>query len=463
MDAAGDVVALWTRRTSGGGDYHVESADKAAGAAQFAQWETRSTPPGNSPCNIDVRMSPDGRATAMWDYADLGNALVNYVAYADRSAPFATGAWSTSQAKLAENSGQPLLAIDEAGNSGVIWVAGGQIVSAVRTGLGGFSPPRPLSGATSAFGRRVKAVAAGPNGDAITAFISTSNNLEAVFAARRRAGDEFGGVTPLSAPAAGGAAISFEGPEVALDDQGNAFVVWERFVAGAGTSSAQFAAFDPVPPVLTAADVPASATAGQAVAMAAAATDRMAGPALRFDFGDGSGAAGAAVQHAYAQPGPYTVTVTATDAAGNASSAQRAVDVVPAPPGPGPTVIVRDPAGRKIVLATVSMRWNRRSNGRTRLVRLFVEGLAGPERVKLGCKGKGCRRQANRTIAKHGRRLNLTRFVKGMTLHPKARLSVVMTRPGFVGRTVTYTMIKGRDPRKTIRCRAPGAKKTTAC
>ena len=38
-----------------------------------------------------------------------------------------------------------------------------------------------------------------------------------------------------------------------------------------------------------------------------------------------------------------------------------------------------------------------------------------------------------------------------------------MTRPGYVARTVTYTMVKLRDPRKSIRCRAPGAKKTTAC
>ena len=226
-------------------------------------------------------------------------------------------------------------------------------------------------------------------------------------------------MTPLSASAAGGADIRFEGPDVALDDQGNAFAVWERLVTDTDTSSAQVAAYDPVPPVLTAADVPASATAGQAAAMSAAAIDRMGSPALRFDFGDGSGAGGAAVQHAYAEPGTYTVTVTATDAAGNATSAQRPLQVVPAPPRPGPVVVVRDPTVRRIVLATVSMRWNRRSNGRTRLVRLFVDGLAGPETVKLACKGN-CRKKANRTIAKHGRKLDLTKFVKGMTLRPKA-------------------------------------------
>jgi hypothetical protein len=471
MDAAGNVVALWTRRTSGGGDYHVESAVKAAGAAQFAAFETRSTPAGNSPCNIDLRMAPDGRATAMWDYNDIASPAVRYVAFADRSGPFASGAWSAPETRLANDAGQPLLAIDEAGNSGAVWVAGGQIVSAVRTGLGGFSPARPLSGATGAAGRRVKAVAAGANGDAITTFVSTSNNLEAVFAARRRAGAEFGEVTPLSAASAGGATIRFEGPDVALDDQGNAFAVWERHVGGADTSSAQVVAYDPVAPVLTGATVPAEATAGRAVAMSAAASDRMATPALRFDFGDGSGAGGTAVQHAYAEPGTYTVTVTATDAAGNAASTQRAVQVAPASPGqgpgpgpgPGPTIINRGPTGRKIVLATVSMRWNRLGNGRTQVVRLRVEALVGPETVKLACKGKGCRKRATRTVKKHGRRLDLTKHVKGMTLRPKARLTIAITRAGFIGRTVTYTMVKRRDPKKTIRCRAPGAKKPTRC
>ena len=255
-----------------------------------------------------------------------------YVAFADRSAPFATGAWSTSQAKLAENSGQPLLAIDEAGNSGVIWVAGGQIVSAVRTGLGGFSPPRPLSGATDAFGRRVKAVAAGANGDAITTFVSTSNNLEAVFAARRRAGAEFGEVTPLSAPRGRRRRDPVRGAQRGARRPGQRVRRLGAPVTDVDTSSAQVAAYDPVPPVITDATVPAAATAGSPVAMSAAASDRMASPALRFDFGDGSGAGGGAVQHVYAEPGAYTVTVTATDAAGNAASAQRRVEVAPAPP-----------------------------------------------------------------------------------------------------------------------------------
>ena len=51
----------------------------------------------------------------------------------------------------------------------------------------------------------------------------------------------------------------------------------------------------------------------------------------------------------------------------------------------------------------------------------------------------------------------------GMVLKPKAMLSITASRTAFITRTIGYTMIKHKDPRKTTRCLAPGAKKTTAC
>lgn len=225
-----------------------------------------------------------------------------------------------------------------------------------------------------------------------------------------------------------------------------------------------------MPPAFTAATVPDTATAGQAVGMSAAASDRMSSPALRFDFGDGSGANGSAVQHVYAAAGSYTVTITATDDGGNASTATRVIQVaaaaapLAAAPAPAPPAVnTPGPTGRQVVRATVALSWDRLGNGRTRLRKLVIEALAGPETVKLACKGQGCRKTANRTITKHGLTLNLTRYVKGMTLRPKTRLTIDVTRPGFVARTIDYTMVNKRDPKKFTRCLAPDAKKTTAC
>jgi hypothetical protein len=50
-----------------------------------------------------------------------------------------------------------------------------------------------------------------------------------------------------------------------------------------------------------------------------------------------------------------------------------------------------------------------------------------------------------------------------MELKPKAVLSLRATRKGYITRTISYTMVKHKDPRKTTRCRAPGAKKAKSC
>ncbi len=451
MDSAGDIALLWTRRTSMNGDFHVESAVKAAGAAAFQPFETRSSLTGEALCNTSIQMTPDGRVTAIWDHRD--GAAPSYVAFADRGAPFATGAWApfTRLSNPAVSSSEPTLALDAAGNAGAIWLAGGQIVSAFRTAGGAFSAPKPLSGATTLKG---EAVAASPNGDMMAAYVGASNGNDAIFSARRRTGTEFGDVLGVAATPPGGAVAQLDSPRIALDDQGNAFAVWQRTAGGATT--AQVSAFDPVPPAITAASVPGSAFSGVPVTMSAAAADRMSAPALRFDFGDGSSADGGAVEHIYGQPGDYTVTVTATDAAGNASSTTRPVHV-----GQGP--ILGGNHGPNRVLAAASASWDRLRNGRTRMKTLVVNELAGPEVVKLVCKGKGCRRRASRTVRKHARSVSFTKQVRGMTLRPKATLTVTVTRPGFVSRVIAYTMVNKRDPKKTTRCRAPGAKRLGSC
>jgi hypothetical protein len=292
-------------------------------------------------------------------------------------------------------------------------------------------------------------------------FISEINGNDAVFAARRRAGTGFGDVGPVAATALGGPTVTFEQPDVALDGEGNGFAVWQR--RAGTTSTAQVAAFDPVAPAITAADVPATATAGQPVTMTAAATDRMSRPALRFDFGDGSGAEGDTAQHAYAAPGNYTVTVTASDAAGNRSTTARAIQVAPAPVAPfvagGPT----GPTGPLSLTATAGASWDRLRNGRTRMKTLRVEGLTGPEVVQLKCQGKGCRKPAKRTVRRHGRAVNFTQQVKGMVLRPGAKLTVTVTRAGHIGRVFSYTMVRRKDPKKQTRCQSPGAKRLAAC
>ncbi len=327
------------------------------------------------------------------------------------------------------------------GGDTVAWMAGGQVVASGRP----FATSKPLSGATELSGLAV----AGEQ----TVFVGTSNGSDALFASTR-----LEDVVPVALTTPG---VVLDSPDVALDDEGNAFAVWVRRAGSA--SSVQVAAFDAVAPVLTAVDVPGAAVAGQPVAMSASARDRTSVPALHVDFGDGSGADGATVSHVYGAAGAYTVTVSAVDSAGNRVSAERTLQVSPAP------VVVGGPGGGGgpgapgRVVAQVSGSWDRLDNGRTKMLTLAVSELEGPETVRLACTGRGCRKKASRTVTRHGRKVAFTRYVRGMVLRPKARLTVTATRPGFVARITTYTMVRGRNPKKTVRCLSPGAKRAAAC
>ena len=272
----------------------------------------------------------------MWDFTETGK--LSHVAVADRPP---AGPWSVPVKLSAPGARllKPTFALDDAGDTAATWLSADSMVSAVRSGLGPFTAPRPLSGATELSG--VAVAAAGR--DALTAFVGESNGDSAIFGASRRGAGAFGAADPV-APSAPG--VILDSPDIALDGEGNGLAVWQR--RAGGISSIQFAAFDPVPPVLAAAAVPASATAGEPVTMSAAATDRTAPPALRFDFGDGSGADGANVQHTYGTAGTYVVTVTATDAAGHRVSVTRTISVAPAPvvvlPTPARSGCLRSPA-----------------------------------------------------------------------------------------------------------------------
>lgn len=476
MDAAGDVVALWTRRTPDpGARYLVESNVKAAGASTFAGAQLRSTEAtGNSLCGSDVQMSPDGRATAMWDFSDGTNPT--YVEYADRTgSPFAAGTWSASAkaSAPADIASSPALAIDDSGNSTATWrvqntFAGPAYVGSVRDGLGGFTAAISLGSQSVDH----KAVAASPNGDAMVAFVGMSNGNDAIFSARRQRGTALSDVAPIIVPPPGGGTVFFFSVDIGLDDQGNAFAVWNHDAYdGNDHFTAQVAFYDPVPPTITAANVPATGKAGTAVAMSAAATDRMSGASVHFDFGDGSRADGASVSHIYAAPGTFAVKVIATDGAGNQSSLSKAITVAaPATTGgggssgTGTTGSSGGSSKLKRVSAALHLTTQKQADGSTRVNALYVDHLSGSVTVRLSCKGKGCRKGANRKIkARKHRTVSFTKYVAKLRLFPGAQLTVTVTRSGYVSRIFRLTMVAHKVPKVTTRCQAPGKKKTTAC
>jgi hypothetical protein len=122
------------------------------------------------------------------------------------------------------------------------------------------------------------------------------------------------------------------GLDLELDRRGGGALAWDA------DAKARVALFDGEAPAVTALAVPATATAGTAVALTAQASDRLSAvepPA--WDFGDGTTASGTSVSHAWATAGTKTVTVRFTDAADNTRTETRQVAVAAAPVDGGGT------------------------------------------------------------------------------------------------------------------------------
>jgi Putative metal-binding motif/RTX calcium-binding nonapeptide repeat (4 copies) len=123
-----------------------------------------------------------------------------------------------------------------------------------------------------------------------------------------------------------------------------------------------------------------------------------------------------------------------------------------------------------VVAATVSLTSQFFPETRTTvLLGLRILDLAGRERVRLTCRGRGCRRRANQTVRvgrrKHTLTLTLTRAVRGIRLQPGARIRIDVSRRGHVARIFTYTMTsRGKGvPKRQRRCRPPGRRKLVRC
>jgi len=449
LDAAGDIAVLWQRRVDlgGGTTRDVEEVSVKTPAQTFPTTVTSlsSTTTGNaSSTSYSLAMTPAGRIVAMWDY-NSGSVISVWAADRPATPSFASGTWSPSASVSGAGSSGPLVAVDDAGNAQALWFGPGGMLAALRPAFGAFTSA--LLSATSSY----RALATSPSGDAFALWSTSSATT--IVASRRATGAGFADPVPLASVAAPGVVY---GPGVGVDDQGNAFVVYARSEAAGSTVDA--AAYDAAAPALTAVSVPASATAGQAIALSATAADRVSGAALHWDFGDGTAADGPSVGHAFATAGAFAVKVTATDGAGNATSATRTVVVAAAPSGGGggtPSVNtgLPNPVG---VPARIAAKWRHLSRGRTAVKALSVTGAKAGDTIKVSCSGGGCKpvlKKAKTLKPKTVKKgtVSLLGTLKALKLRPKARLTIAISRKGYRSIAITYTMVEGKDPKRTQR------------
>jgi hypothetical protein len=90
-----------------------------------------------------------------------------------------------------------------------------------------------------------------------------------------------------------------------------------------------------------------------------------------------------------------------------------------------------------------------------------VPRLLSTARVEVGCSGVGC--PPPRSFGPGKRSVRLDALFAGRRLGPGAVVRLLITAPNSVGRDVTWTMVAGRHPKRTVRCLPPGVRRPVAC
>jgi hypothetical protein len=116
------------------------------------------------------------------------------------------------------------------------------------------------------------------------------------------------------------------------------------------------------------------------------------------------------------------------------------------------------------VVAIVSSSWSV-AGSITHLRALVVHTAPKRAKIVLTCKGRGCpiHKPRRRTVKRNLQRISMSAGFGDASLRPGTRLTLKITAAGFIGRTYTYRVLSSGLPNTTVRCRAPGAKRSRSC
>jgi PKD domain-containing protein len=437
MDASGGVIAIWTRQVTNSWSetpYVVESAIKPAGSASFGAATNRSAYVAED-AYIDptVVVTPSGQATAIWRWYDGASTHLDYASRAP-GLDFGASGTLTNPAPAVGVTAVNVAANDR-GDVAVAWSQAGSVYASVRPNGGSFARSEAIAGPPAL--STTASIAISHSGETVVAWTTSSVGDYSVFSARRRPFGTFGDITQVVHGQQATPTTSYNDPAVALDDQGNGFLAVRRDVTGPHAYTTVGIGYDAVAPVVSGLSVPSTAIVGRSVSLRASASDRMSASTISWDFGDGSAVpTGGSVTHVFRKRGVFTVKVAATDSVGNRAESTRLVQVRPVPR----------------VAATSSLKTTKARAGRTRILSLRVTHLLRGDTVSLVCmtKAHACTKATKRVVKTAGSSVSLTKYVKNLTLKPKARLVVRISRPGTASRTIAYTTRAGKAPTRKV-------------
>lgn len=205
LGSRGDGAVGWSASVAG--RQRTQVAVKAV-SGPWLQPETLAQAP------LAPALALDGRGDAIAAWADDG------VSASYRPAGRRFG----SPRRLAASGGSVTVAFAASGAAVVVWLEGSVVREASRSASGAWSPSATISSPVESAGDPTLAVA--PNGEAVVVWVNEHQTvdgaLQTIQAAVRPPGGQFGNVTQLSPEARLGGQ-----PAVAIDNRGNAVVVWE--------------------------------------------------------------------------------------------------------------------------------------------------------------------------------------------------------------------------------------------
>ncbi|MGH2979774.1 MAG: hypothetical protein ACRDLQ_09090 [Solirubrobacterales bacterium] len=233
FDERGNALVVWVRADpEGDGDSRVESAFRPKRGSFGTPTLVSSAEDGVAA--FGVRVAIDESATAVWGELEGFTVLRAVAAFRPKGGSFGTPVALSAQGSAGF---EPDVAVDEHGNSVVVWTegdlfSGGEptVMWAFKPRTKGFGPAALLSPAgVAASGARL---ATDDHSNALAVWVA-GDGEPFVQAAFRRVGKGFGTAQTLSEAGA-------DEPKVVFDERRNALAVWTRFVGDAGQIEAAF-------------------------------------------------------------------------------------------------------------------------------------------------------------------------------------------------------------------------------
>jgi PKD repeat protein len=304
------------------------------------------------------------------------------------------------------------------------------VQNTIPTGTFSFTPDAPLPGQAITF----SGSGSSPTGKAIESYQWDFDFNPATFdpATHTFQADATGATASHAYPSSGPRTVALR-----IKEAGGGFAIFTRTINVNAPPQASFTVS------------PASPFTGDPVTLSSTSGDPD-GPLSKVEWdldndGQFDDAGGGVVFATFAKKGSYPLKLRVTDSRGATAVAIRQVDVRSKPLAvlSGVVIDIRGQLAGKF----------------TRLKWIRVRAPKG-SKVAVSCKGGNC----PKPVAKRskGRKKVYFRNVAGRYA-PGTKLIVKVTKRNMIGRHTTFTMIRGKEPRRRDLCISPGAKKAKRC